>query len=218
MKRFKSLNLINYGERRVLRFVAVFAVLLALPFGAWAEEKSDSLFRGIVYFHKSSAAVERNYSSNRAALDSIVEFLRSARGMAPVNVEVYGSSSPEGKAGFNRRLARRRASSLLDVLAQYMDSLVTVRSVESGIAPNLGRTRWPRQRYASIRISYPRPVAAVVAEVATADGVPGADRELTAEPDTVIVVDASSAYDDNSLIGGGITRICPGRLRNFLVS
>ena len=180
--------------------MAVFAVLLALPFGAQAEEKSDSLFRGIVYFHKSSAAVERNYSSNRAALDSIVEFLRSARGMAPVNVEVYGSSSPEGKAGFNRRLARRRATVLLDCLSEYLDSLVTVRSVESGIAPNLGRTRWPRQRYASITISYPRPVVAVVAEVATADSVTDADREPAAESDTVIVVDDSSVYEDNSLI------------------
>lgn len=218
MKRFKSLTLICYEEWRVLRFMVIFAVLLALPFTVRAVEKSDSLFKGMVYFHKSSAAIERNFSSNRAALDSIGEFLRYAKESGTVDIEVYGSSSPEGKADFNQRLARRRASSLIDVLKQYIDSLTTLRSVESGIAPDQGRDMWPLQRYASIRMKLSRPVVAATAEVTTVDSISDSDKKTKAEQDTVILIDDPSLYTDNSLRGGGITHIDPGHLPHFMVS
>lgn len=218
MKRFKSLTLICYEEWRVLRFMVVFAVLLALPFTARAVEKSDSLFKGMVYFHKSSAAIERNFSSNRAALDSIGEFLRYAKESGTVDIEVYGSSSPEGNADFNQRLARRRASSLIDVLKQYIDSLTTLRSVEGGIAPDQGRDMWPLQRYASIRMKLSRPVVAATAEVTTVDSISDSDKKAKAEQDTVILIDDPSLYTDNSLRGGGITHIDPGHLPHFMVS
>lgn len=213
MKRFKSLTLICYEEWRVLRFMVVFAVLLALPFAAQAVEKSDSLFKGMVYFHKSSAAIERNFSSNRAALDSIGEFLRYAKESGTVDIEVYGSSSPEGKADFNQRLARRRASSLIDVLKQYIDSLTTLRSVESGIAPDQGRDMWPLQRYASIRMKLSRPVVAATAEVTTVDSISDSDKKTKAEQDTVILIDDSSSYTDNSLRGGVLRTSTPDTSR-----
>lgn len=71
-----------------------------------------------VYFHVSKTHIDRSFSGNGAALDSIFAKLSSDSLSSPthrlVGVKVTGAASPEGSVEFNKYLSEKRANAIFN--------------------------------------------------------------------------------------------------------
>lgn len=128
-------------------------ILLAYAFmacpsarGAGAQETDTTVFR--LHFRQGSAHVVPQHMRNRATLDSISALLSPLPAADSVTVRISSSTSIEGADHVNRRLRRKRAEALREIISGIIPSAhieVDYRWVRPS---NRNKDMWPRDRFA----------------------------------------------------------------------
>lgn len=104
--------------RRRLLFLLAPAVFIVSPHEAAANMPSPDTcnFTEKIYFKLSSSDIDPDFGGNTGRLERIWRFLEGRDSLQSLRITVTGSASPEGEPDYNRRLARRRAKALRDIL------------------------------------------------------------------------------------------------------
>ena len=113
----------------------------------------DAIYTDTIFFKKSSAIINVGFNGNRAKLDSITCLLSRLDGSSCINIDIKGSSSPEGSLNYNRKLASNRAEALVRYVKGSLNDDI-IRAVGHEVAPSASRDRWPELRFAKISIKY----------------------------------------------------------------
>lgn len=103
------------------KLIALFsAVLLCLNLSAQEATENEHIEkRYTIYFRVNKSDIDRSYMGNARTIETMVEDIRTtleADGTVPDSLTVYASTSPEGPAALNERLAIQRAQATRDLL------------------------------------------------------------------------------------------------------
>lgn len=111
---------------------------------------SDTVFSAKIYFKKGSDSIIPSFRGNISRIDTINNVLADIGQTRIIRMEIVGSASPEGKEGYNRRLATRRGKALAATLTPLPEVKPDISSV---ISHETRPSLWPESRYASVRVT-----------------------------------------------------------------
>lgn len=121
--------------------------------GSVADSSLCTVNVGMVLFPFSSSEFNPTFSDNSDRIAGIRETLDSIMSVSNgrMRVVVTGSTSPEGRRGYNHRLASRRAAELCRVLGEALSGIPEIDVEVPASAP---RDKYRSLRNASIKVSF----------------------------------------------------------------
>ena len=137
-------------------------ILVGLCYASSAIAQEYIEKRFTIFFRANESTIDRNYMNNGHTIRTMVEDIQNTlnnQGIVPDSLLVFASTSPEGSAALNERLALERAASsralLTEVLPQFSPSSIKVESRAndwSGLILNLRRDASVKHRDAILKV------------------------------------------------------------------
>jgi len=90
-----------------------------------ARQSQFGTINGKIHFKRSSTEIQSEYLDNETQLGTVGEIIGMYPGLKVVEVNVTGSSSPEGQYSYNAWLSKQRAASLKDYLTGRYPEIFT---------------------------------------------------------------------------------------------
>lgn len=117
-----------------LRVLSALCILCGVLHTTTAQETADSILRAEMKYRFDSSAVEPDFNSNRQNFEIIDNFFASGAAARLNSIKITGEASPEGDAGYNLRLAGRRARATGGYLLKKFGIRKDIISLDSIVA------------------------------------------------------------------------------------